>query len=324
MKMAAEIINGEKVIRKPNALYSDYPRKGGAASTATHYCPGCGHGVLHKLIAEAIDDLGIQDRTVMISPVGCAVFAYYYFDTGNIQVAHGRAPAVGTGVCVPGGILPINPVEAMKKFLISISFLLGMMLLLDACESTDTAHVSYVTTYPTITLEGDEIMVLGVGTGYSEPGAIAKVGEDEVEIVTEGAVNPDAPGVYPISYTAVNIDGFSRTATRQVVVYDPATDAVDLSGSYVRAATGVTVTVTKIGPSTYHINDAGGLGEIFLDVIFVHTQGDELVVPEQVAPSSGITVSSIPGTGTITADGFQWQLNASSTYGTALRVFTKL
>ncbi|MCC4770414.1 ketoisovalerate oxidoreductase [Methanosarcina sp. DH2] len=96
--MAAEITNGEKVIRKPKALYTDYPRKGGAASTATHYCPGCGHGVLHKLIAEAIDDLGIQDRTVMISPVGCAVFAYYYFDAGNIQVAHGRAPAVGTGV----------------------------------------------------------------------------------------------------------------------------------------------------------------------------------------------------------------------------------
>ncbi|AKB37311.1 Ketoisovalerate oxidoreductase subunit VorA [Methanosarcina siciliae C2J] len=96
--MAAEIIDGEKVIRKPKALYAEYPRKGGAAPTATHYCPGCGHGVLHKLIAEAIDDLGIQDRTVMISPVGCAVFAYYYFDTGNIQVAHGRAPAVGTGV----------------------------------------------------------------------------------------------------------------------------------------------------------------------------------------------------------------------------------
>jgi 2-oxoisovalerate ferredoxin oxidoreductase beta subunit len=98
MKMAAEIINGEKVIGRPKALYADYPRKGGAATTATHYCPGCGHGVLHKLIAEAIDDLGIQDRTVMISPVGCAVFAYYYFDAGNIQVAHGRAPAVGTGV----------------------------------------------------------------------------------------------------------------------------------------------------------------------------------------------------------------------------------
>ncbi len=96
--MGSEIINGEKVIGRPKALYAEYPRKGGAAPTATHYCPGCGHGVLHKLIAEAIDDLGIQNRTVTISPVGCAVFAYYYFDTGNIQVAHGRAPAVGTGV----------------------------------------------------------------------------------------------------------------------------------------------------------------------------------------------------------------------------------
>ncbi len=98
MKMAAKIIGDEKVIKRPDALYAEFPRKGGAAPTATHYCPGCGHGVLHKLIAEAIDDLGVQDRTVMISPVGCAVFAYYYFDAGNIQVAHGRAPAVGTGV----------------------------------------------------------------------------------------------------------------------------------------------------------------------------------------------------------------------------------
>jgi 2-oxoisovalerate ferredoxin oxidoreductase beta subunit len=96
--MTAKIIKGEKVIRKAEVLYPEYSRKGGAALTATHYCPGCGHGILHKLIAEAVEDLGIQDRTIMISPVGCAVFAYYYFDVGNIQVAHGRAPAVGTGV----------------------------------------------------------------------------------------------------------------------------------------------------------------------------------------------------------------------------------
>ncbi|MFI4911538.1 MAG: 2-oxoacid:acceptor oxidoreductase family protein [Sedimentisphaeraceae bacterium JB056] len=87
----------DKVI-KTQGLYSEFPRKGGAAPTATHYCPGCGHGILHKLIGEAMAELGIQDRAVMISPVGCAVFAYYYFDCGNIQVAHGRAPAVGTGV----------------------------------------------------------------------------------------------------------------------------------------------------------------------------------------------------------------------------------
>ncbi len=87
----------EKVI-KTTGLYAQFPRKGGTASTATHYCPGCGHGIIHKLIGEAMNELGIQDRAVMISPVGCAVFAYYYFDCGNIQVAHGRAPAVGTGI----------------------------------------------------------------------------------------------------------------------------------------------------------------------------------------------------------------------------------
>jgi 2-oxoisovalerate ferredoxin oxidoreductase beta subunit len=64
----------------------------------THYCPGCGHGVVHKLIAEAIQDLGLQDKTIFVSPVGCSVFAYYYFDVGNVQVAHGRAPAAATGL----------------------------------------------------------------------------------------------------------------------------------------------------------------------------------------------------------------------------------
>lgn len=87
----------EKIIRT-QGLYKTFPRKGGSAQTATHYCPGCEHGVLHKLIGEALAELGIQDRTVVISPVGCSVFAYYYFDTGNVQVPHGRAAAVGTGI----------------------------------------------------------------------------------------------------------------------------------------------------------------------------------------------------------------------------------
>lgn len=69
----------------------------GLKGTATHYCPGCGHGLIHKYIAEAIEELGLQDRTVGVSPVGCAVFMYYYMDIGNTQAAHGRAPAVAIG-----------------------------------------------------------------------------------------------------------------------------------------------------------------------------------------------------------------------------------
>jgi len=69
----------------------------GLKGQSTHYCPGCGHGIVHRDLAEAIGHLGIQDRTVLISPVGCSVFAHYYFDVGNSQAAHGRAPAVALG-----------------------------------------------------------------------------------------------------------------------------------------------------------------------------------------------------------------------------------
>jgi 2-oxoisovalerate ferredoxin oxidoreductase beta subunit len=69
----------------------------GLKGNSTHYCPGCGHGLAHKFLAEAIEELGIQDNTILVSPVGCSVFAYYYFDVGNTQAAHGRSPAVGLG-----------------------------------------------------------------------------------------------------------------------------------------------------------------------------------------------------------------------------------
>lgn len=87
-----------KDIQKPEGFYTTFDRKPGADKETTHYCPGCGHGRIHKLVAEALVDLDVLDKTVFVSPVGCSVFGYYYFDTGNVQAAHGRAPAVATGV----------------------------------------------------------------------------------------------------------------------------------------------------------------------------------------------------------------------------------
>ena len=87
----------EVVHEKSEVFYPEFERKGDLKHQ-THYCPGCGHGVAHKLIAEALEDLGLQDQTILVSPVGCSVFAYYYFDVGNVQVAHGRAPAAATGL----------------------------------------------------------------------------------------------------------------------------------------------------------------------------------------------------------------------------------
>ena len=76
------------VYRRPVAL-ADFP---------THYCPGCTHGVAHRLIAEVMDEMGIQEKTIGVAPVGCSVFAYNYFDCDFVEAAHGRAPAMATGI----------------------------------------------------------------------------------------------------------------------------------------------------------------------------------------------------------------------------------
>jgi 2-oxoglutarate ferredoxin oxidoreductase subunit beta len=67
-------------------------------TTPTHYCPGCTHGVIHRLIAEVLDELALRERTVAVAPVGCSVLAYNYFNTDCQQASHGRAPAVATGI----------------------------------------------------------------------------------------------------------------------------------------------------------------------------------------------------------------------------------
>lgn len=85
-----------KDIIKPENLVYDKSKI--QVDTISHYCPGCTHGVIHKLIAELIDEMGIQDKTIGIAPVGCAVFAYKYLHIDWQEASHGRAPAVATGV----------------------------------------------------------------------------------------------------------------------------------------------------------------------------------------------------------------------------------
>jgi 2-oxoisovalerate ferredoxin oxidoreductase beta subunit len=83
-----------------SAFYTRFERHAhaeGLKGLSTHYCAGCGHGLVHKFLSDAIEQLGVQDKVVAVSPVGCAVFLYYYFDVGNTQAAHGRAPAVAIG-----------------------------------------------------------------------------------------------------------------------------------------------------------------------------------------------------------------------------------
>jgi 2-oxoglutarate ferredoxin oxidoreductase subunit beta len=75
-----------------------YARPESLTETHTHYCPGCTHGVAHRLLAEALDELGLREQAIVVAPVGCAVFAYNYFNLDGCEAAHGRAPAMATGI----------------------------------------------------------------------------------------------------------------------------------------------------------------------------------------------------------------------------------
>jgi 2-oxoglutarate ferredoxin oxidoreductase subunit beta len=77
----------KKILERPKSMYP----------VSTHYCPGCGHGIAHRLIAEVIDELGIIEKTVGVAPVGCSVFLYNYINCDMYEAAHGRAPAIATG-----------------------------------------------------------------------------------------------------------------------------------------------------------------------------------------------------------------------------------
>ncbi|MDR3046720.1 MAG: 2-oxoglutarate oxidoreductase [Bacteroidales bacterium] len=85
----------EDIVKPENLIYK---RTSVLTDNVMHYCPGCGHGVIHRLIAEVVDEMGIQDKTLIVAPVGCSVLAYNYFDLDAAEAAHGRAPALATAM----------------------------------------------------------------------------------------------------------------------------------------------------------------------------------------------------------------------------------
>src|SRR5512138_3953062 len=80
------------------SMQTVYSRPQSLTDVVTHYCPGCTHGVAHRLIAEVLDEMNVREKTIGVAPVGCSVFAYNFFDTDFVEAAHGRAPAMATGI----------------------------------------------------------------------------------------------------------------------------------------------------------------------------------------------------------------------------------
>ena len=204
------------------------------------------------------------------------------------------------------------------------AFLSAVALLLIGCEKDDeTANISFVTTYPVVTLLGDQWEVVQVGETFTDPGVEAVEGETPIDYTTTGAVDTSVPGVYVLRYTAVNQEGFSASVVRYVGVITPEAAAIDLSGRYQRnAGAGGISTVTRIEPGLYETNNVGGV----LDpgpsttVRFYHYDEGLLGVPPQDVLGSQFSATNatvVPG------ESYSWVV-INPGYLDVLRTFVKL
>lgn len=215
------------------------------------------------------------------------------------------------------------------KNILLLSFAVGILF---SCNKKDnfnypegTVGISKITYFPILTKTGGDYIIVEAGGTYTEPGVIAKEGSADLTVTTSGKVDASTPGVYFLTYSAVNKDGFSASANRTVVVYstDATAAANDLSGDYVRSANGVIATWTKLAPGVYFIANPGGAASgADLKVIAFNSTGFNVVIPSQIS-SDGNTSSSTNFTYTGgNAPSYSLVFNNPG-YGPSVRTFVK-
>ncbi|TPE43717.1 DUF5011 domain-containing protein [Pontibacter mangrovi] len=181
-------------------------------------------------------------------------------------------------------------------------------LVLFSCEKDDdTGSVSFVTAYPEFEMAGDRYVSVVQGETFTDPGVVAREGGEEIEVTVSGEVDTSTPGVYDITYSAVNSDNFSGSTTRTVAVLAaPEQAGVDISGAYVRS--GVTANVTKLAPGFYLMSNVWGPN--LIPGYLVTANGTDITIAEAALSGFG----PVSGSGTLD-DGTLVLLVTLSNYG---------
>ena len=186
-----------------------------------------------------------------------------------------------------------------------------------------TVGISKVIFYPSVTINSSRLIIINQGDTYTDPGVTAILNNASTPFTTTGSVNTATAGVYKLLYTASNPQGYTASDWRTVVVIDNSVASNDFSGTYLRAATGVTSTWTKSAKGVYTVENAGGAAVgAGLTLIAVNYTGAKMSIPHQISGDYG-EVSSASETYTNTAPiKYSWIFNAGG-YGTSLRTFVK-
>jgi len=192
-----------------------------------------------------------------------------------------------------------------------------------------TVGISKIIYYASVVIKGEHLIIIHKGDAYTDPGVTALIKGQPVDVTTTGSVDPTTPGVYNIDYSAKNPEGYVATDFRTVVVIGDDVAANDFSGTYLRAATGVTSTWNKVANGVYTVDNPGGAGVgagYFVTV--VNYTGNKIKIPRQLAtdPDGAIgLVSSRNETYNASANPvtYSWVFLAGG-YGTGLRTFKKI
>ncbi|MND44860.1 hypothetical protein D3C80_357090 [compost metagenome] len=199
-----------------------------------------------------------------------------------------------------------------------------------SCKKYDTTYpegyvgTSKITQYPILTLNGDRYMAFVNGGTFVDPGATAKAGDQDVPVTVTGSVDSSTPGVYTLTYSAVNSDGFSASVNRTVIIatVDASAENNDFSGNYARNTNGSVAVWTRIAPGVYTVFNPGGAPGTNLTVVVVNSTGTEIEIPEQAASDGSPTSSSDEVYSLGPPATYKWVI-LNPGYGTALRTFIK-
>jgi len=218
----------------------------------------------------------------------------------------------------------------MKKYIKYIGLLFIAIGILSCNKDnfnykTGYVGISKITNYPDITVAGPAYVILAKGSAYTDPGVSAKAGSATVPVVATGLPDVNTAGVYTVTYTAKNSDGFAATASRTVVVYstDVTAQNNNYSGSYARNTNGSLAVWTKLAPGVYSVFNPGGAPGTNLTVIVFNPTGSKIFIPQQIAgglPTSSLQESTVPGPGG-TLISYKMEI-VNPGYGTSVRTFT--
>lgn len=219
----------------------------------------------------------------------------------------------------------------MKKNILYSAFLIFVILAITSCEK-DSEGVSRITNHAVIKMNGSELMTVKVGQPYVDPGAVAHEDTTEITVKVTNGVDANTVGLYYVTYSAVNSDGYSRSSLRTVIVMPLVVPTDDLSGKYKRNAgkNGVSEW-TKIEDGLYKVTDVGG-ALLLNDYVYVlNTEPNIVVVPLQAIGGNGDDIYCDNGSddskivftpGPIGIGSYAWRV-INSGYGAAVRTFIK-